>query len=82
MKLTKESTKGSIVQPQPQFPPPRYPNDLELIYLNHRVDFNLLNYLQLTIDEQLERTHHMFCGINDGWRVTFCGYNVDINLDP
>ena len=36
----------------------------------------------MTIDEQLERTHHMFCGVNDGWRVTFCGYDVDINLDP
>ena len=36
----------------------------------------------MTINEQLEQTHHMFYGVNDGWRVTFCGYNVEINLDP
>ena len=36
----------------------------------------------MPIDEQLERTHDMFCGINNGWRVTLCGYDADINLDP
>ena len=82
MNLAKESAEGSIVQPQVRFPLPRYPGDLALIYLKHRFDFNLLDYLRMTIDEQLERTHDMFCGINNGWRVTLCGCDVDINLDP
>ena len=45
MNITEELAEGSIVQPQVRLPPPRYPGDLALIYLNHRIDFNLLNYL-------------------------------------
>ena len=82
MNLAEESAEGSIVQPQVRFPSPRYPGDLALIYLKRRLDFNLLDYLRMPIDEQLERTHDMFCSINDGWRVTLCRYDADINLDP
>ena len=82
MNITGESAEGSIMQPQVRLPPPRYPGDLALTYLKHRFDFNLLDYLRMTINEQLERTHNMFCGINNGWRVILYGCDVDINLDP
>jgi len=38
MKLAKETTEGSIVQPQARFSPPRYPGDLALIYLKNRYE--------------------------------------------
>ena len=82
MNLVEESAEGSVMQSQVRLPPSRYPGDLALVYLKHRLDFNLLDYLRMTINEQLERTHNMFCGINNGWRVTLCGCDAYINLDP
>ena len=78
-----ESVDGSIVQPQARFPPPRYLGDLPLKYLNHRVDLNLLNHLQLTFDDQVKNALYMFGHLNRGWNITHYGpYDVDVNLNP
>lgn len=82
MNLVEESAEGSIMQSQVRLPPPRYPGDFVLVYLEHRLDFNLLDYLRMTIDEQFTKTYDMFCRINNGWTITLCGYDADINLDP